>query len=184
MHRSVIRHLSFVILSLGLSACHHTPKPPPPIIKTGIPVPSISIDAASGWTAAPVAGGTPLFTDNYYAVEFYPPALQGAILIQRQEAIATAGTWLDGAVTVPTAATLYIAVLCQNNDDRLVPDAQLHALANDGWTQTPGIFSSSQPDGQHWYWTVFSHPIPAGPVTLKSDAIEHPHAVFIIGKQR
>ncbi len=158
--------------------------PAPTTVKTSIHPLSISIDADSGFAAAPVARGTPLFTDNYYSVQFYPPALQGAILIQRPEGVASAGTYLDGKVTVPKAAMLYIALLCENNNDRLVPDNQLNALAGDGWTKTPGIFSTSEPDGQHWYWAVFSHPVPAGPVTLTSDAIEHPSAVFIIGKLR
>lgn len=174
------------MLLLTLTACHHTPKGPaaPTTIKTGIQPPSITIDAASGWAAAPVARGTPLFTDNYYSVQFYPPALQGAILIQRPEGVASGGTYLEGKVSVPKAAMLYMALLCENNDGRLVPDNQLNALAGDGWTKVPGIFSTSEPDGQHWYWVVFSHPIPAGPVTLNSEAVEHPSAVFIIGKQR
>jgi hypothetical protein len=180
------RHL-LLLLPLALAACHHTPRKHAgtlTTIKTGIQPSSITIDAVSGWAAAPIAQGTPLFTDNYYSVQFYPPSLQGAILIQRPEHVASAGIYLEGKVTVPTAATLYMALLCQNNDDRLVSDEELNALAGDGWTKNHGIFSTSQPDGQHWYWAVYSHPIPAGPVTLTSEAIEHPSAVFIIGKQR
>lgn len=189
MQRVPLHPWQLLVGCLLLSACHHTPRAPdappaPTTIKTGIKPPSIAIDADSGWSAAPVARGTPIFTDNYYAVQFYPPALQGAILIQRPESVASAGSYLDGKITVPKAATLYMALLCENNGERLVPDNQLHDLAGDGWTKTPGIFSTSEPEGQHWYWVVYSHPLPAGPVTLKSDAIEYPSAVFIIGKQR
>ena len=180
-----ICYLSIVSLSVALSACHHGPKSPPgpTITKTGVRPVSITLEASSGWAAAPVARGTPLFTDNYYSVQFYPPGLQGAILLQRPEAVATAGTYLEGKVSVPKAATLYMALLTQNNDRRLLSDAQLNALAGDGWAKTPGIFSTSSPDGQDWTWAVYSHPIPAGPITLVSEAIANPSAVFIIGKQ-
>jgi hypothetical protein len=179
-----IRYSLFVILALLLSACRHARSPSgPAIIKTGIKPPSITIDAATGWAAAPVARGTPLFTDDYYSVQFFPSAMQGAILIQRPESIAAAGGYLDGKITVPEPATLYLALMYQNNDTRLIPDADLNALAKEGWTKTPGIFSTSSPEGQTWYWTVYAHSIPAGPVTLTAKALEKPAGIFIIGKQ-
>ncbi|HUO08709.1 MAG TPA: hypothetical protein VM008_10445 [Phycisphaerae bacterium] len=175
--------MSFVILSTLLTACHsHSTPQEPTITRTGIKPPSISIDADTGWAAAPIAHGTPLFTDDYYSVQFYPPALQGAILIQRPESVAVNAGYLDGKVSVPAPATLYVAILYQVNNDRLIPDATLHALTSDGWTKTPGIFSTSSPDNLNWYWTIYSHPIPPGPVTLSSKDLLHP-GVLIIGKQ-
>jgi hypothetical protein len=181
-HSFVIRHLSFVISILLLGGCHskHRPRPlPPQPIITSIPLPSITIDSSTGWMAAPTDGGMPLYTNQFYSIQYFPPTLRGTIMIQRLD---TDTGFLSAKVSAPAPATLYVALLYEVNSTRLITNDQLAAFAKEGWQRVPGIFGTSSPIAQQWWWQVWQHNIDAGPVTIDSKAI--PDAgIFFIGRQ-
>jgi len=171
---------SFVISLLLLCGCKSKPRPlPPQPIITSVPVPSISIDPSTGWMAAPTDGGMPLYTNQFYSIQYFPPALRGTLMIQRAD---TDTGFLNGKVSAPAKATLYIALRYEINNTRLITDDQLKAFAKEGWLRVPGIFGTSQPPGFQWWWQVWKHDVDAGPVAIDSKVIPD-GGIFFLGRQ-
>ncbi len=188
MKRLALTAFAIVILLTGCHAHPQKPKPKPlsgPIItKTSIKPASITINPATGWSAAPTAGHMPVYSDIDPVIQFFPPTLAGTLIIQRRGGGENPDTgFLDGKVTVPTAATLYIALRTTINDDTLITPDQLAAFIKEGWTYVPGIFSLSEPPGQFTRWQVFSHPLDPGPITLTSKTLPN-GGLFFIGRVR
>ncbi len=158
------------------------PPPAPTTILTPIKPASIVINPATGWGAAPTADHMPVYTDRENVIEFFPLVMQGSLIIQRRGDGETPDTgYLDGHVSVPTAATLYIALRTQIDDTVLITPQQLLDFAHEGWTRVSGIFGLSEPAIQHSRWQVWSHPLPPGPVVITSQAIPN-GGIFFIGR--
>jgi hypothetical protein len=177
--------LVLVIVLGGCSAPHNPTHPAPPAsttIKTSIKPASITIDPSTGWGGAPTADHMPVYTDLENFIQFFPERMQGSIIIQRRGGGENPDTgYLGGHVTVPTAATLYIALRTQIDDTVLITPEQLLAFAKEGWTRVPGIFGLSELAIQHSRWQVWSHPLDPGPVTLTSKALPE-GGIFFIGR--
>jgi hypothetical protein len=192
-HQRAGHIVTLLALLLILCACahphHHKHTPPPPLpppttITTSVMPASIVIDPATGWGAAPTANHMPVYTDLETFLQFFPPALQGSLVIQRRGSGDNPDVgFLDGHVSVPTAATLYLALKTQVDESILIPPDKLEALAKEGWQRVPGIFDLSSPPGQHPPWQVWSHPLPPGPITLTSKALPD-GGIFFIGRLR
>ena len=124
----------------------------------------------------------PVFNDLEVFLQFFPEPMRGSIIIQRHGGGDNPDTgYLDGHVTVPTAATLYIALRTQVDDTVLITPEQLLAFSKEGWTRVPGIFGVSEAPTQHSRWQVWSHVLPPGPVTLTSQALPN-GGLFFIGR--
>ena len=80
------------------------------------------------------------------------PPLQGFTLIQRPESVANRGRLPRRQRHRSLARHALIwHLLCENNDILTRPRTTSSTpLAGDGWTRVPGIFSSSEPESQHW----------------------------------
>jgi hypothetical protein len=170
-----------ILLPLLLFGCKSAPKSktpplPPRVTVTPVKPASITIDSSTGWSGAPTNGGMPLYTDDDTAIRFFPRALIGTIIIQRS---ASDVGYLNGKVTVPVDAVLYAAFAYQTNQDRLISDQQFAAMEAEGWTRVPGIFQVTESILQETQFQVMAHFVPAGPVTVTSQTLPNPAALFL-----
>ncbi len=176
------------LLLLALFGCagHGYPQPssPPRITKTSIKPASITISPATGWSAAPTNGHMPVYTDLDTAIQFFPPPLIGSLIIQRRGADTG---YLDGKVSVPSAATLYVALALESDGQTLITTEQFAAFVKEGWARVPGIFTVVEPrvggESRNVRWQVWSHLVDRGSVTINSKAIPS-GGIFFIGRVR
>lgn len=186
-----------MMVGLAVGGCHgwawphfkkKLPEPQGPVVtKKSYGPASIVVNPYTGWGAAPALVGTPVYVNTDELITQLPEALAHTLIIQRNGANNPDVGYLNGQVKVPMDATLYVAVQTRGSGPLTVPESAFTGFFSEGWREVDGTFAISEPENispvARRTFRVWYHPIPAGAVTMMSDAVPA-GGIFFIGKAR